>query len=37
MASILPLELANVRLAIGATLVAEDFTLTLAAGAPTIL
>jgi tungstate transport system ATP-binding protein len=37
MASILPLELANVRMAIGATTIAEDFTLTLAAGAPTIV
>lgn len=37
MASILPLELANVRLAIGDTTIAEDFTLTLAAGAPTIV
>jgi tungstate transport system ATP-binding protein len=37
MASILPLRLANVRLEIGATTIAEDFTLTLAAGAPTIV
>ena len=37
MASILPHRLANVRLAIGATTIAEDFTLTLAAGAPTIV
>ncbi len=37
MASILPLALTNVRLAIGGTTIAEDFTLTLAAGAPTIV
>ncbi|MCA3262419.1 MAG: ATP-binding cassette domain-containing protein [Telmatospirillum sp.] len=37
MASILPLELVHVRLAIGDTLIADDFTLTLAAGAPTIV
>jgi tungstate transport system ATP-binding protein len=37
MASILPLALAKVRLAVGATTIAEDFTLTLAAGDPTIV
>jgi tungstate transport system ATP-binding protein len=37
MASILPLALTSVRLAIGGTTIAEDFTLTLAAGAPTIV
>ncbi len=37
MASILPLQLSHVRLAIGTTIVAEDFTLALAAGDPTIV
>jgi len=37
MASILPLRLEAVRLAIGDTQIAEDFTLTLEAGAPTVV